>query len=100
MRKSLGTLVDCYSPLPYLGLTQMSELKDEGVPEDPRGLLQPPPPPDLGLTQVNVLKMRKTLGAPFPDMDLTQVSELKDEVPEDLRGLFQPRSRYGSHPGE
>jgi hypothetical protein len=59
MRKSLGTLMD-YCSLPHdMGLAQVSELKDEGVPEDPHGLLNPFP--DLGLTQVSELKMRKSL---------------------------------------
>jgi hypothetical protein len=36
------TLMDCYSPPQDMGLTQVSELKDEEVPDDPHGLLQPP----------------------------------------------------------
>jgi hypothetical protein len=56
MRKSLGTLVDCSSPLPGMGITQVSELKDEGVPEDPHE-----DPQDMGFTQVSELKMRESL---------------------------------------
>jgi hypothetical protein len=63
-----------------MSLTQVSELKDEGVPEDPRGLLHP-----------------------LPDLGLTQVSELNNEgypEPEDPHRLLQPPLRFGPHPGE
>ncbi len=85
-----------------MGHAQVSELKDEEVPEDPHGLLEPPsrygPRPG---------EWAKDEGVPEDphedpqDMGLTQVSELKDEgVPEDPHGLLQPPSRYGPHPGE
>jgi hypothetical protein len=34
--------MDYYSPPQDMGLTQVSELKDEEVPEDPHGLLYSP----------------------------------------------------------
>jgi hypothetical protein len=52
--------MDCSSPPQDMGLTQVSELKDEEVPRDPHRLLQPPS--RYGLTQVSELKMRKSLG--------------------------------------
>jgi hypothetical protein len=61
MRKSLMTLMDCYSPLPDMGLTQVSELKDEGVPEDPQ---------DMSLTQVSELKMRESLKTPMKTLKI------------------------------
>ncbi len=39
-----------------MGITQVSELKDEGVPEDPHE-----DPQDMGFTQVSELKMRESL---------------------------------------
>ncbi len=68
-----------YCSLPQdMGLTQVSELKDEEVPEDPCGLLQPRS--RYGLTQVCELKMRKSLMT--------------------LMDCYSSLPRFGSHPGE
>ncbi len=61
-----------YCSLPQdMGFTQVSELKDEEVPEDSHGLIPGP----------------------------HQVSELKDEeVPDDPNGLLQPPSQIWASP--
>jgi hypothetical protein len=106
--------MDCSSPPQDKGLTQVSELKDEGVPEDSLGLLYTLP--DLGLTQVSELKDEEvpedgagepiwTTGdlawhsvslvvTPLSGLGLTRLSELQDEgVPRNLSQHTDNKSR-------